>query len=211
MTSMVRRTTSPVLVVISAPSGAGKTTLCHNLVQTTPGLIRVITCTTRPPRPGERDGVDYHFLAPQAFRRRLAADEFIEHATVYGHHYGTLKASVLTELQSGRDVLLSVDVQGVAHMRAAAGRESAIRQALISVFIMPPSLEELRRRLTTRNQDPPRAVKRRLAIARHEMESWPGFDYVIVSQCAREDLARMREILAVEKLRAARTRQLVIP
>jgi guanylate kinase len=208
---MARRASTPLLVVISAPSGAGKTTLCQKLVETTRGLVQAVTCTTRPPRPGERDGVDYHFFALDVFRRRLAAGEFLEHATVYGNLYGTLKAEVQNPLRAGRDVLLSVDVQGVANLRATAGIDPELREALITVFLMPPSLEELRRRLTGRNQDPPEAVERRFALARHEMERWRGFDYVIVSQAVRDDLARMQDILAVEKLRAARTRELSIP
>ncbi len=110
----------PLLILISAPSGGGKTTLCQQLLATNPNVTRVVTCTTRPPREGERDGVDYYFIDAATFQKRVQAGEFLEHATVYGHRYGSTKSEVLARLRQGRDVLLSVDVQGVAAIRSQA-------------------------------------------------------------------------------------------
>ena len=197
---------SPVLVLISAPSGAGKTTVTRRLLASTPGMERVVTCTTRPPRGGERDGVDYHFLGRPEFENRVAAGEFMEHAEVYGNRYGTLKASVLNRLEAGVDVVLSVDVQGAESIRAVASEDVAIGRALVSVFIMPPSIEELERRLRGRNEDSDAVVARRLALAREEMEHWRHFQYLLVSGTMDEDLMAMQRILAAERMRTQRMR-----
>ena len=113
----------PLLILISAPSGGGKTTLCHHLLAARPDLTRAVTCTTRPPRPGEKDGVDYHFLDPVEFERRVQAGDFIEHAMVFGRSYGTLRSELLDKLRAGRDLLLNVDVQGAATIRERAQTE----------------------------------------------------------------------------------------
>lgn len=199
---------SPVLVLISAPSGAGKTTVTRRLLASTPGMERVVTCTTRPPRGGERDGVDYHFLGRPEFENRVAAGEFLEHAEVYGNRYGTLKASVLNRLEAGVDVVLSVDVQGAESIRAVASEDVAMGRALVSVFIMPPSIEELERRLRGRNEDSDAVVARRLALAREEMEHWRHFQYLLVSGTMDEDLMAMQRILAAERMRTQRVRVL---
>lgn len=197
---------SPVLVLISAPSGAGKTTVTRRLLASTPGMERVVTCTTRPPRGGERDGVDYHFLGRPEFENRVAAGEFLEHAEVYGNRYGTLKASVLNRLEAGVDVVLSVDVQGAESIRAVASEDVAMGRALVSVFIMPPSIEELERRLRGRNEDSDAVVARRLALAREEMEHWRHFQYLLVSGTMDADLMSMQRILAAERMRTHRVR-----
>lgn len=197
---------SPVLVLISAPSGAGKTTVTQRLLAATPGMERVVTCTTRPPRGGERDGVDYHFLGRTEFENRVAAGEFLEHAEVYGNRYGTLKASVLNRLEAGVDVVLSVDVQGAESIRAVALEDVAMGRALVSVFIMPPSIEELERRLRGRNEDSDAVVARRLALAREEMEHWRHFQYLLVSGTMDEDLMAMQRVLAAERMRTHRMR-----
>src|SRR3989475_8709886 len=131
---------SPLLVLISAPSGGGKTTLCQQLLIARPQMARAVTCTTRLPRPGERDGVDYFFLDADAFLKRLQAGNFLEHATVYGNSYGTLKSEVLGKLRAGKEVLLTVDVQGAAAIRAHAEQDPELRRALVLVFLTPPSL-----------------------------------------------------------------------
>jgi len=194
----------PVLVLISAPSGAGKTTVLRGLLAATPGMERVVTCTTRPPRGGERQGVDYHFFDRGEFERRVAAGEFLEHAEVYGNRYGTLKSSVLDQLEVGVDVVLSVDVQGAESIRAVAATDEAIGRALVSVFIMPPSVEELERRLRGRNEDAEAVVQRRLALAREEMGHWRHFQYLLVSGTMDEDLTAMLRVLAVERMRTER-------
>src|ERR1022692_1028343 len=138
---------SPLLVVISAPSGGGKTTLCQQLLAARPDMTRAITCTTRDPRPDEKDGVDYYFLDAGSFLKRLQAGNFLENATVYGQSYGTLKAEVLGKLRQGGDVLLNVDVQGAATIREKAQEDPELKRALVSVFLTPPSISILESRL----------------------------------------------------------------
>lgn len=198
---MTRR---PLLIVLSAPSGAGKTTLCQGLLARQPQLTRAVTCTTRAPRPGERDGVDYYFLAPATFELRVQAGEFLEHALVHGHRYGVLKEEVLMRLRQGRDVLLNVDVQGAASVRAAAQQEPELRQALVSVFLAPATLAVLEERLRHRGTDSPGVIARRLATARLELGRWREFDYLIVSSTMQEDVRRMEVILEAERMRVGR-------
>ena len=195
---------APVLLLISAPSGGGKTTVCQQLLAAVPGLERVITCTTRRPRPAERNGVDYHFLTPADFEQRITAGDFLEHAEVYGHRYGTLKRDVIERLRQAHDVLLNVDVQGAANIRRLAQADRELRAALVTVFLTPPSVEVLAERLARRGQDPPEVVARRLAEARREIALWHHFDYLVLSSTVAEDLRRVRGIFESEKLRARR-------
>ncbi|NJN05805.1 MAG: hypothetical protein HC814_04755 [Rhodobacteraceae bacterium] len=150
----------PLLIVMSAPSGGGKTTLCNGMLKANKSLARAVTCTTREPRGGEKDGVDYHFLAPGDFLKRVQAGNFLEHATVYGNSYGTLKAEVLTKLRVGRDVLLAVDVQGAASIREAAGADPELQAAMITVFLTPRSLKVLEARLARNEARIPRRRSR---------------------------------------------------
>jgi len=195
-----------LLVVISAASGAGKTTLCRQLLAAQPNLTRAVTCTTRPPRPGERPGVDYHFLDPADFLQRVQAGLFLEHATVYGHRYGTLRAEVFDRLGAGQDVLLALDVQGAATLRAKAAEEPELRRALVSVFLTPPSLAVLEQRLRQRGSDAPEVIERRLAVARGEIARWQEFDYLLISGTVAEDVRRLQVLLEAEKLRTHRAR-----
>jgi len=165
-------TASPLLVVISAPSGGGKTTLCQQLLGARPWMTRAVTCTTRPPRSGERDGVDYYFLDAASFLKRLQAGNFLEHATVYGHSYGILKAEVLGKLRQGTDVLLNVDVQGAATIRQKAQEDPELKRALISVFLTPPTLGIVEERLRKRGTDAPAVIQKRLSVARQEIAQW---------------------------------------
>src|SRR5262252_10321843 len=135
---------SPLLVLISAPSGGGKTTLCQQLLAARPQMTRAVTCTTRPPRKGEQDGVDYYFLDAESFLKRVQAGNFLEHATVYGNSYGILKSEVLGKLRQGKDVVLSVDVQGAATIREKAQEDPELKRAFVSVFLTPPSLAVLK-------------------------------------------------------------------
>ncbi len=194
----------PLLLMISAPSGAGKTTLCQELLARDPSLARAITCTTRAPRPGERDGVDYHFLDPDAFQRRVEAGEFLEHAVVHGNRYGTLKTEVLDRLRQGKDVLLNVDVQGAASIRAQAAQWPEIQQALCSIFIAPPSMAELETRLRKRAQDSEEVIARRLSAARGEMAHWKDFDYLVISDQVPNGLRQMQVIIEAERRRQFR-------
>lgn len=195
---------APLLLLLSAPSGAGKTTVCQQLLAARPDMTRAITCTTRPPRTGEQDGVDYYFLPPDDFERQVRAGHFLEHATVYGNRYGTLKSEVLDHLRAGRDVLLNVDVQGAAAIRDEAARDPELSRALVTVFMTPPSVEVLEQRLRRRATDDDATVRRRLGVAREEIAHWRHFDYLLISSTISEDLRRMAQIVEVEKMRCSR-------
>jgi len=197
--------TAPLLILISAPSGGGKTTLCHQLLAARPDMTRAITCTTRAPRPGEKDGLDYYFFRPAEFQRRQQAGEFIEHATVFGWRYGILRSELLRKLRSGRDVLLNVDVQGAATIRDRARGEPELQHALVTVFLTPPSIKVLDERLKKRASDSPEEIRKRLGIARQEIAQWKNFDYLLTSLSVQEDLRRMLAIIEAEKMRATRS------
>ena len=195
---------SPLLVLISAPSGGGKTTLCNQLLAARPQMTRAVTCTTRPPRAGERDGVDYIFLDADFFRKRVNAGSFLEHATVYGNSYGILKAEVLGKLRQGKDVLLTVDVQGAAMIRSKAQEDAELKGALVSVFLTPASMALLEERLRKRGTDSEAVIQKRLSVARQEIAQWRHFDYLLPSASIAEDLRRMLAIVEAEKLRSVR-------
>jgi guanylate kinase len=185
-----------ILFVISAPSGAGKTTLVEALRQT-PEFVYSVSCTTRPPRAGEIDGEDYYFLSESDFLARVNAGEFLEHAKVHGHYYGTWRTPVLDYLKTGVDVLIDIDTQGAAAIRNCG--DEFIRQALTDVFIMPPDLAELRRRLTKRGTETAKQIELRLITAAREMELWRDYRYTIISQSVEEDLLKFRHIMGAER------------
>ena len=185
-----------ILFVVSAPSGAGKTTLCNALRQT-PDFVYSVSCTTRAPRPGEIDGEDYYFLSKEEFARRVRDGEFLEYATVHGHSYGTLRATVLNHLNQGVDVLLDIDIQGAAAIRACT--DPQIIDALADVFIMPPSLDELHHRLIKRATETQDQIEMRLRNAAAEMKSWRLYRYSIISGSVEEDLQKFRAIMRAER------------
>jgi guanylate kinase len=185
-----------ILFVISAPSGAGKTTLVAAL-RHTPEFVYSVSCTTRPPRVGEIDGEDYQFLSEADFLARVEAGEFLEHAQVHGYRYGTLRQPVVTNLQKGVDILIDIDTQGAAALRNCG--DSFIHAAMADIFIMPPNLDELRRRLTKRGTETPEQIETRLAQAEREMELWRDYRYTIISQSVEEDLQKFRHITRAER------------
>jgi guanylate kinase len=184
-----------ILFVVSAPSGAGKTTLVERIHQT-PNLFYSVSCTTRAPRAGEIDGEDYQFLSDEDFRERADKGNFLEHAQVHGDRYGTLREPVVTNLKSGKNVLIDIDTQGAAVIRNCG--DPLIRDALVDVFIMPPDLEELRKRLLNRGTETAEQIDLRLATAAREIEHWREYRYTIISGSMEEDLRRFRQIMEAE-------------
>jgi guanylate kinase len=184
-----------ILFVVSAPSGAGKTTLVERIRQT-PNLFYSVSCTTRPPRTGEIEGEDYQFLSDAVFRERIKNGDFLEHAQVHGDYYGTLREPVVTSLKGGKDVLIDIDTQGAAVIRNCS--DPLIQDALADVFIMPPDLEELRKRLLKRGTETTEQIDSRLATASTEMEDWHNYRYTIISGSVEEDLQRFRQIMEAE-------------
>jgi len=195
---------SPLLVVVSAPSGGGKTTLCEQLLAKHPNMTRAVTCTTREPRKGEVDGEDYYFLDATNFLKRVQAGNFLEHATVYGNSYGILKSEVLSKLRQGKDVLLNIDVQGAATVRERAGEDEELKKALVTVFLTTATIEELEKRLKKRGQDSPANIQKRLSVAKQEIGQWKNFDYLVISTTIAEDLRRMEAVIEAEKMRQCR-------
>ena len=184
-----------ILFVISAPSGAGKTTLVQALREAG-NFFYSVSCTTRPPRTGEIDGEHYRFLSPADFRERIDAGDFLEHAQVHNDLYGTLGEPVLTNLKNGVDVLIDIDTQGAATIRNSD--DPNVRQSLADIFIMPPNLEELRRRLMKRGTETIQQIESRLATATREMELWRDYRYTIVSGSVEDDLGNVRNIMSAE-------------
>jgi len=190
-----------ILLVVSGPSGSGKTTLCRRLADS--GEVRYsISCTTRPPRPGEVDGRDYHFLTRAEFVRRLEAGDFLEHAVVYGNLYGSLKAEVLSHLGTGVDVVMDIDVQGADQVRNCADPD--IRRAAVDLFVMPPSEAELDARLSGRGTDSAETIAMRMANAHDEMRHWRKYTYVLLSTTRAEDYAKVLALVIAERLRVSR-------
>ena len=167
-------------------------------------MARAITCTTREPRPGEKDGVDYYFLDAGNFLKRVQAGNFLEHATVYSQSYGTLKAEVLGKLRHGNDVLLNIDVQGAASVRDAALSDPELKRALVSIFLTPPTVEILEGRLRRRGADAEAVIQKRLAVARQEVAQWKNFDYLLLSDSIQSDVRRAQAIVEAEKMKTQR-------
>jgi len=193
-----------LFLVLAGPAGSGKTTLCERLVAEEDGIERVVTCTTRAPREGEVDGVDYHFLSDEQFDRSLETGAFLEWAKVHANRYGTLRSVVQAKLAQRTDLVINVDVQGVSSLRAAAGRDEEIASRIVTIFLYPESLEVVRERLRGRGKDDDEEIERRVQTAAREIELWPDFDYTLVSRSKQEDYAALKSILKAEKLRSLR-------
>ncbi|MEO1693714.1 MAG: guanylate kinase [Pseudomonadota bacterium] len=197
-THAVSITRRGVLIVLSSPSGAGKTTLAKGLMASDPRLTMSVSVTTRAPRPGERDGVDYHFISDAVFDQMAAAGELLEWAHVFDHKYGTPRPAVEALIEAGSDVLFDIDWQGAAQLAAALPRD------VVRVFILPPSISALEARLRARAQDSDDVVARRMARARDEISHWDQYDYVIVNHDVAASLDQLKAVVAAEQQRRDR-------
>ena len=187
-----------LMLVLSSPSGAGKTTIAREILSRDDNLRMSVSATTRPKRPGEVEGLDYYFVKEEKFRLMANRQELLEHATVFGNLYGTPRAPVEGSLAAGQDVLFDIDWQGTQQVREAA------REDLVSVFILPPTTQELERRLKARAQDSAEVVAQRMSKAADEMSHYPEYDYIIVNHDIKASVAQVQAILTAERLRRER-------
>jgi len=192
-----------LMLVLSSPSGAGKTTIARGLLDRDAGITMSVSVTTRAMRPGEVEGLDYYFIDQQRFDRMAETGDLLEHARVFGNCYGTPRVAVEDALGAGRDVLFAIDWQGAQQLAQNA------RDDLVSVFVLPPSVSELERRLRGRGQDSEEVIANRMAKASNEISHWPEYDYVIVNSDVTESIAAVEAILHAERLR--RRRQIGLP
>jgi len=187
-----------LLIVLSSPSGAGKSTISRMLLEADSEVTMSVSATTRPMRPAETEGVDYHFVDDAEFDRMIAANEFVEWAYVFGHRYGTPKAPVKAALRKGRDILFDIDWQGARQLEPDFGEH------LVTVFLLPPSMAELEQRLHSRGQDSKEVIADRMRRAADEIDHWAEYEYVLVNNDTAECLAQVRAILAAERLKRVR-------
>lgn len=192
-----------LMLILSSPSGAGKTTIAKRLLAHDPQIEASVSATTRPIRPGEVDGRDYHFVDRAEFDRMVEANEFYEWAEVFGNCYGTPKAHIRARLKEGGDTLFDIDWQGTQQLYQKAEAD------VVRVFILPPSIEELRRRLTGRGTDSADVIAARMARAKAEISHWDGYDYVVVNDDVDACYAQICQILAAERLKRARQTGLI--
>ena len=189
---------SGLLVILSSPSGAGKSTLARRLMDWDPGLRFSVSATTRKPRPGEVEGEHYYFRSPEQFRAMVAAGEMLEHAEVFGNFYGSPRAPVEAAMAEGRDTLFDIDWQGGQQIK------QMMRDDVVSVFILPPSIAELDRRLRSRGQDSDEVIAGRMAKSQAEISHWAEYDYVLVNDDLEETFARLLTVLQAERMRRDR-------
>jgi guanylate kinase len=191
---MTETAPSPLILIICGPAGSGKTTLCDRLLGEFPDKIeRIVTTTSRQPRPGEVDGIDYHFLDPESFARRIEEGAFIEWAMVHGRYYGSQKKHILRQLENGRDLILNIDIQGAKTFRNEPSINSRLEGGLHTIFIKPVSLDQIRERLKGRGESEAE-IERRLKSAREELREVNSFDHVIVSGTRDADYAALRDL-----------------
>jgi len=198
---MINPEQRPLLIVISAPSGTGKTTLCDRLISEFRTMKYSVSCTTREPRDGEVDGFDYHFISEKTFQEKVKANEFLEHAVVHNHMYGTLRDVVEQGLNNGTDILMDIDVQGASQIRnhiTSSASSDKIRRAYIDVFIAPPSIEVLYARLKGRGKDSDQVIERRMQQVEKEVACWRSFNYFIINDRLDTTYDTLRSIIIAE-------------
>jgi guanylate kinase len=195
---VVQRPARPLLIVVSAPSGAGKSTLCDRLAEEFPAVTYSVSCTTRAPRGDEKDGVHYYFLSKREFKERIRNGEFLEHAKVHGNFYGTLEDTVLYAMEEGQHVLLDIDVQGARKIREALVRldpRNPIRSGFTDIFISPPSMEELEKRLYERGTDEEKVIRKRLDNAKAEMECASEYSFQIINDELEKAYQELKNVI----------------
>jgi len=185
-----------LLIILSSPSGAGKSTLARRLRDWDPGIVFSVSATTRPPRPGEEDGRDYHFLSDARFKAEVARGAMLEHAHVFGNFYGSPEAPVRAAIEAGQDVLFDIDWQGAQQIR-----NSVLGQHTLSIFLLPPSIAELRRRLVGRGQDTPETISKRMQKSWDEISHWDGYDFVLINDDLDATEEKLKTILTATRLR----------
>ncbi|MCX6983644.1 MAG: guanylate kinase [Lentisphaerae bacterium] len=187
-----------IALIVSGPSGAGKSTVCNLLRQRHPELEFSVSCTTREPRKGETDGKDYHFIDKKEFQRRAKNNEFLEHADVHGNLYGTLKNEIINRVEAGKDVLLDIDVQGALQVKASSKKYEILGKCSECVFLGPPSLEELEKRLRSRGTEKEASIRKRLDDAKSELGHWKDYNYLIINEDVEQavkDMVNLIEML----------------
>jgi guanylate kinase len=193
-----------LLIILSSPSGAGKSTLARRLMKWDPTIRFSVSATTRKPREGEVDGVDYHFLSEEQFKRDVAHGDMLEHAHVFGHFYGSPRRPVQEAIDQGQDVLFDIDWQGAQQIR-----QSSLGAHTLSIFLLPPSIAELRRRLETRGQDSPEVVAKRMQKSWDEISHWDGYDFVLINDVLDETEEKLRTIVTATRLRRSQRPDLI--
>ncbi len=182
--------------VLSAPAGGGKTTLANLLLKEVPNLVRITTCTTRKPRPGEKNGIDYFFLSKEEFQQKIKENAFLEYAIVHGNYYGTPKEEVLKEINKGNDVLLVIDVQGMRQIKKNF-------KDVVTIFLIPPSFEELINRMKKRG-DSEEEIKKRIETAKIELKAWKEYDYIVINDIIEKAKEDLKKIIFASRLKTTR-------
>ncbi len=203
---MKQKNETALLLVVSAPSGAGKSTLCNRLIEKFHGMTYSISCTTRPPRGKEKNHEHYHFLSKEEFSARASNGEFLEHAEVHGNFYGTRKQTIEEALAEGRDVIMDIDVQGAAQIREVCAKlppEDPVRQGLVDIFIAPPSMEELRKRLCGRSTDTEAVIEKRLRNAEEEMKQRDRYRHQVINDDLDDAVKKLTRIVEEEHQKRA--------
>ena len=184
-----------MVIVVSGASGTGKSTICGRVRKDMPELGFSVSCTTRSPRPGEQDSVDYYYISRDEFEKRIEAGKFIEHAEVFSNYYGTLRSEVIDQVEAGRNVFLDIDIQGALQIRQAALNDPVLKKCCEFIFIVPPSMAELEKRLRGRASDSEEQICQRLAKAEHEISFWRTYDYLIVNDELERAVSEMENLI----------------